>query len=129
MLCKWCNEEISSRAKRCYKCGTFQPPYFFIYEIILVIIPIIAVILLIFNVFYYKTNDEVLSRTYIIAFSLIMGGAIGNLIDRITYGYVIDFIDFRIWPVFNVADSAITIGAILIAFKCIQLSGKKDRRT
>jgi signal peptidase II len=46
-----------------------------------------------------------------VAFSLILGGAIGNLIDRIAYGYVVDFIDFRIWPVFNVADSAITIGA------------------
>jgi hypothetical protein len=39
-----------------------------------------------------------------------LGGAIGNLIDRIFLGYVIDFIDFRVWPVFNVADSAITIG-------------------
>jgi signal peptidase II len=56
-----------------------------------------------------------------VAFSLILGGAIGNLIDRVYYGYVIDFIDCRIWPVFNVADSAITIGAIIIALKCIPL--------
>ena len=65
-----------------------------------------------------------MSRTYIIAFSLILGGAIGNLIDRMMYGYVIDFIDFRIWPVFNIADSAITVGAVIIALKCIPSSAK-----
>jgi signal peptidase II len=51
------------------------------------------------------------------SFSLILGGAIGNLTDRLLYGHVIDFIDFHIgawhWPTFNIADSAITIGAIL----------------
>ena len=53
-----------------------------------------------------------------ISLSLILGGAIGNVIDRISYGYVIDFIDLYIghnhWPVFNIADSAICIGAILV---------------
>jgi len=47
-------------------------------------------------------------------FSLLAGGAIGNLIDRLTLGYVVDFIDFTVsghhWPAFNVADSALTIG-------------------
>lgn len=47
-----------------------------------------------------------------IPLGLILGGLFGNLIDRIFFGYVIDFIEFRIWPVFNVADSAITIGVI-----------------
>jgi signal peptidase II len=50
--------------------------------------------------------------------SLVLGGAIGNLIDRILYGKVVDFIDFSIgsyhWPSFNVADSALTVGIILI---------------
>lgn len=44
--------------------------------------------------------------------ALILGGAIGNLIDRHLYGRVIDFIDLRVWPIFNLADSAITVGAI-----------------
>lgn len=50
----------------------------------------------------------------------ILAGAIGNLYDRITLGFVVDFLDFRVWPVFNVADSFITIGACLfvIAFLC-----------
>ena len=43
----------------------------------------------------------------------ILAGAIGNLYDRITLGFVVDFLDFRVWPVFNVADSFITIGACL----------------
>jgi len=92
--------------------------------IIFIIIPVVAIFLLIFNIYYYRKNDEALSRVYIVSFSLVLGGAIGNLIDRVVYGYVIDFIDFRVWPVFNVADSAITIGAILIAFKCFRLSVK-----
>lgn len=46
--------------------------------------------------------------------ALIVGGAIGNLIDRLRLGYVVDFLDFRIWPVFNVADSAISIGTIVL---------------
>ena len=55
------------------------------------------------------------SRTWL-AMGLILGGAVGNLIDRIRYGGVVDFLDFRVWPVFNVADSSITVGAALIAW-------------
>jgi len=47
------------------------------------------------------------------ALSLILGGAIGNWIDRLRFAAVIDFLDFRIWPVFNIADTAITIGVCL----------------
>jgi len=52
-----------------------------------------------------------------LGFSLILAGACGNFIDRIRYGYVIDFLDFRIWPVFNLSDLAICIGVV---FLCIQ---------
>lgn len=55
--------------------------------------------------------------------SLILGGAIGNLIDRVLYGYVIDFLDVYYqswhWPAFNIADSAITIGVILMLLESI----------
>ncbi len=63
-----------------------------------------------------------------IALSLILGGALGNLLDRLRLGYVVDFLDFRIWPVFNVADSAITIGAIIIAWRVL-LCGQKSARS
>ena len=88
---------------------------------VFIIIPVILTGLLVYNVYYYRNSPQ-LSRTYIVAFSLILGGAIGNLIDRIFLGYVVDFIDFRVWPVFNVADSAITIGALTILLRCIPSS-------
>ncbi len=91
---------------------------------VFLVIPVIAIGLLIYNVYYYHKFGE-LDRWYIVAFSLILGGAIGNLVDRIFLGYVIDFIDFRIWPVFNIADSAITIGAFIILFKCFPLTKSK----
>ncbi len=61
-----------------------------------------------------KENETLLAG----ALSLILGGAIGNLIDRLFYGYVIDFLDVYYgtyhWPAFNIADSAITIGVALM---------------
>ncbi|RKP43574.1 signal peptidase II [Trinickia fusca] len=57
-------------------------------------------------------------RMFSTALSLIMGGALGNVIDRLVHGHVIDFLDFHVgtwhWPAFNVADSGIVIGAILL---------------
>lgn len=62
-----------------------------------------------------------------ISLGLILGGAVGNLIDRIRLGYVIDFIDFRIinYPIFNVADSAVVIGTVLFAYYIIFISDAK----
>ena len=51
---------------------------------------------------------------------LILGGAAGNLIDRVWLGYVVDFIDLRVWPVFNIADSAITIGNGLLQWHSLR---------
>jgi signal peptidase II len=60
-------------------------------------------------------------RLFSLALALILGGAIGNLIDRLLYGHVIDFLDFHYagwhWPAFNVADSAIVGGALLLVFE------------
>ena len=53
--------------------------------------------------------------------SLIFGGAIGNLIDRIRFGYVVDFLDLRWWPVFNVADIALTVGVSLLFIEVIMV--------
>ena len=54
------------------------------------------------------------------AVALIFGGAVGNWIDRIRNGAVTDFLDFRIWPVFNFADSAITVGVALFLFDLLR---------
>lgn len=70
---------------------------------------LIAALLLISFVYYYpKLRSDRLSLK--IGATLLVGGAVGNLIDRIQTGYVVDFIDFRIWPIFNVADMAIVGG-------------------
>ncbi|MBP0621307.1 signal peptidase II [Cupriavidus consociatus] len=57
-------------------------------------------------------------RLFCFAVSLILGGAVGNVIDRVIYGHVVDFLDFYVgryhWPAFNVADCAITVGAVLL---------------
>ena len=59
-------------------------------------------------------------RLFCTALALILGGALGNVIDRLVYGHVIDFLDFHVgnwhWPAFNLADSAITVGAVLLVF-------------
>lgn len=47
---------------------------------------------------------------------LLLGGAVGNLADRLRFGHVVDFLDFKFWPVFNVADSAIVVGVGLLVF-------------
>lgn len=57
---------------------------------------------------------------------LFLGGAIGNLIDRARHGLVIDFFDFRIWPIFNIADIAICIGVGLIIWNLLKTELKRD---
>ncbi len=55
----------------------------------------------------------------------ILAGALGNLYDRITLGFVVDFLDFRVWPVFNVADSFITVGGCMFVLSLFMQRGKK----
>jgi len=65
-----------------------------------------------------------------VALSLVLGGAIGNLIDRLIYGYVIDFLDVYYqswhWPAFNIADSAITLGVVLMLAESFGLGKPED---
>ncbi len=65
----------------------------------------------------WMLNRNASQRLFCWSLSLILGGAVGNLIDRLVYGHVIDFLDFHVgswhWPAFNIADSAITVGAAL----------------
>lgn len=68
------------------------------------------------------------SRLLLVPIAMIIGGGIGNLIDRALLGYVVDMFDFRVFPIFNVADSFVTVGCILL---CIYVllgtgNGKKE---
>jgi len=82
-----------------------------------IFISLFAIILIYFNLKKSRNKENIVFN---ISLALILGGALGNLIDRLFLGYVIDFLDFRIWPVFNVADSAITIGAILLGYSILK---------
>ncbi|HHW02947.1 MAG TPA: signal peptidase II [Thermoanaerobacterales bacterium] len=64
--------------------------------------------------FIRKISPEKRLLRFVMA--LVLGGAAGNLVDRLRFGYVVDFFDFRIWPVFNIADSAIVVGVIILAY-------------
>lgn len=72
----------------------------------------------------YSVRSPVRNRLLQIALSLILGGALGNLYDRLAYGYVVDFLEFYAgsyhWPSFNVADAAISIGVGLLALEIIR---------
>jgi len=80
---------------------------------------------------YYFFGKE-LSRPMSIAFCLIVGGALGNMIDRFRFSKVIDFLDFYWksyhWPAFNLADAAITIGVLLLLFDALRENRKTDLR-
>jgi len=58
---------------------------------------------------------------------LVLGGIVGNLIDRLSQGYVTDFIDVGVWPVFNIADSAIVVGVIILAYTMLTLVRAKKQ--
>lgn len=84
---------------------------------VLTIFVIIALLVGVF-IFWRRSSylNNALART---AVSLYIGGAIGNLIDRVRYASVTDFIDFRVWPSFNVADAAMTIGVIMFIYSLL----------
>jgi len=102
------------------------------------IIPIIITILSIaalLTVFYIFLKTSLTCKLELISLSFIMGGAVGNVIDRFSLGYVVDFIDIYVksyhWPTFNIADSFISIGIILLLIsvlrnKCVTLNTKED---
>lgn len=89
---------------------------------------LIGMALIVLLIFWYSFKDQAAhSRLVCVAFGLIVGGAIGNIIDRVHLGYVIDFIDFyKIWGnIFNVGDSCITSGVILLLLSGL---GSRARR-
>jgi signal peptidase II len=82
-------------------------------------------------ILYMLTRPAGQDRQVAVGLSLILGGAIGNVIDRVAYGYVVDFIKLYYeswyWPIFNIADSAISIGAVLLILDALGISWAKRR--
>ncbi len=102
--------------------GLFQGQFF-----LLTLAAVIGIVLILFFIFFISRRFSLLDTTPDkLALGLILGGTIGNLADRLRFGYVTDFISIGIWPTFNVADSAITIGAILFAY--FSLSSTRARK-
>ena len=79
---------------------------------------------LVLLVVIYALYKEQKKLTYL-ALSLVIGGGVSNLIDRLIRGCVVDFIDLRIWPAFNLADSAVTIGIGFLIFSILSELMKK----
>jgi signal peptidase II len=85
---------------------------------------VIAVAVVLAILVYYR---QLATHEWLLRFSLglQLGGAVGNLLDRLTRGYVVDFIHFKFWPVFNVADSCIVVGVALMAYFLLK-EGKEN---
>jgi len=77
---------------------------------------IIITLLILAGVFYFQRKLKTPRLILNISLGLVVGGAIGNLIDRLRVGTVTDFFDFRIWPVFNIADTAVVLGVIYLSY-------------
>lgn len=89
-------------------------------NLLFIIISIVAFLFFLHKFFSLNYNQNIFRIPLII----LLSGILGNLIDRIFLGYVVDFIDFRFWPVFNLADSYLTISLIFILY--LSFKKKKD---
>ena len=94
------------------------------------IISILTIVVIIGIAIYFYKNTKQLSKMEKIGYSFVLGGAIGNIIDRVYRGFVIDMIDFRgIWMfVFNLADVWINIGVFLIIIESLLESSKRKKK-
>jgi len=95
------------------------------HSITIIITSIIGIVVILVLVFLLRSRWHFLESMWVrMGMALVMGGTIGNnLIDRIRQGYVTDFLDFKVWPAFNVADASITVGVIIVAYRLIFYSG------
>ncbi len=74
----------------------------------------------------YNKGRQLRSRMSAVGLALMAGGAVGNLLDRIRYGFVVDYIDVHVWPVFNLADAAIVAGAGLVVLVLMRSGGGSE---
>jgi len=89
----------------------------------LIIVSFIGITVLLLYAFLFYRRFPLLNNWLTWAgLGLVLGGTVGNLIDRLRLGYVTDFIDFGFWPAFNLADSAIVVGVIIFAYSLLSLA-------
>ena len=88
---------------------------------------VVAIVVSVVIVLYYRhlPDGEWLVR---LSLGLQLAGALGNLIDRVRVGHVIDFLDFQVWPVFNLADASIVCGVILLAYLLLREERQESRK-
>ena len=98
-------------------------------NVFFIVVALIACVAILWIAWRLERKDLLL----VTGLMLILGGAAGNLIDRLVHGYVIDFIDVYYhdwhWPAFNIADSAITIGAVILALDALNLGARRTRES
>ncbi len=98
-------------------------------NLILSIVAIMGACIILFLVFFMRQRIEFLNTTLCqLSLGLIFAGTMGNLINRLSLGYVVDFIDFNYWPAFNIADSSVVVGSILLAYSLIRLNILSERK-
>lgn len=95
--------------------------------LLLTVVAFMGVAILLFLIlFWHRRFPFLATMPAKLALGSICGGTVGNLTDRLNHGYVTDFIDIGRWPAFNIADSAVVVGAILIAFLLIRLTESSE---
>ncbi|GAC1400918.1 MAG: signal peptidase II [Vulcanimicrobiaceae bacterium] len=87
---------------------------------------LVGMSLAVLALFWFAFRDAAAQSLLVrLAFGSIVGGAIGNIVDRFHYGFVVDFIDLRWWPVFNIADSCITVGVAVLVIGSLRRDASK----
>ncbi len=94
--------------------------------LLIIITSLVALVILFLHLFHPALNSLFLS----LGMGLLLGGAVGNLMDRLMFGYVTDFVDIRVWPVFNLADSATVVSIVMLCayFLFPSLRGKDSTK-
>lgn len=94
------------------------------------LLTITALLIVAGAIYFYATRLPNRRTSIQLIMGLIMGGAIGNILDRVRLGYVVDFLQVGWWPIFNLADSAISIGAALLMLQFLrdELTQRRDRQ-
>jgi signal peptidase II len=95
----------------------------------LIVVDFIGIFLILLLVFGLRNRWPFIRNMWVMtSIALILGGTIGNLIDRLRTGQVTDFIDVKIWPVWNVSDASVSVGVVILAYCIIFLASREQKK-